>query len=372
MSTLRDLFGKIGVPLYQNESFDLDRYYQEPYQDNEEDVQDQYDMKAPFETVPSKQKRKIIYPSVGESNFAFFMDGTRKTYKIGDIIMDRGKIYPVVVAQVRAGCTVRLEGGKVHKHILDKRNLLLITSRLNDSDFTELRLRILQSQLARDTELDVVRYKFDRLKDIAPTNAAIAKANSVMHGMEISILERIVKTKDLKTNRMLIVDGPLQFLKEDNGKDSFADMFYNVVGVSKSFDPMLPMSENTRGGAQIGSQLVNLEYAERTPVFYKKNKRGRIFGCWYLRIREKKYMRSPLEGIVKIEKMALREDLECGFNSDIIDNLSYSILKESIPTCHGQDLRWAVHLYPVYLTETMIKSSFQGDFAFVQQFRKHF
>ena len=83
-------------------------------------------------------------------------------------------------------------------------------------------------------------------------------------------------------------------------------------------------------------------------------------------------MRSPLEGIIKVEKMALHEDLERGFDTDVIDNLSRSLLKESVPTCHGRDLRWAVHLYPVYLTETMIKSSFQGDMAFIHQFQKRF
>lgn len=33
------------------------------------------------------------------------MDGSRRTYKIGDMVLEGKKIYPVVVAQVRAGCT---------------------------------------------------------------------------------------------------------------------------------------------------------------------------------------------------------------------------------------------------------------------------
>ena len=93
--------------------------------------------------------------------------------------------------------------------------------------------------MAKSLQLDVIAYKYDRQKDLAPTNAAIAKANSIMHEMEIGILSQMVRSNDLDTDRMLIVDGPLQFLKEDTGKKDFADLFYNVVGVSKSFDPML-------------------------------------------------------------------------------------------------------------------------------------
>ena len=36
MNTLKELFESIGVPLYRNENFDLDHYYQEPYQDNQD------------------------------------------------------------------------------------------------------------------------------------------------------------------------------------------------------------------------------------------------------------------------------------------------------------------------------------------------
>lgn len=63
-------------------------------------------------------------------------------------------------------------------------------------------------------------------------------------------------------------------------KPEFADMFYNVVGVSKSFGPMLPTStKSRRGGIQIGAELLKLEYGQRTPVFMKENSKHRKFGC---------------------------------------------------------------------------------------------
>lgn len=371
MPTLYEIFNKRKVMLYQNESLDLDHYYQEPYQDDGDEIKE---MDEPFETDKSKKKRTLDleYEDRSFSNFSYFMDGTRRTYKIGDIVLNGKEIFPIIVAQVRAGCTVRGTDKKIESHKLVKKNLLLITSRLNDVDFAEIRQRIIKSKLAKLMDLEVIQYKFDRQKDLVPTNAAIAKANSIMHTMEIDILEKMVYSNSLFPDKMLIVDGPLQFIRQDTGNPEFADLFYNVIGVSKSFDPMLPTtSKARRGGTQIGAELLKLEYGERTPVFLKENSKGRKFGCWYLRIRPKDRVHNPLEGIIKIEKMALIDDID-GLNSSVVDTLSFSLLNESSPTCHGRDERWANHLYPIFLTETYIKSSFESDIAFVSNFKRDF
>lgn len=128
---------------------------------------------------------------------------------------------------------------------------------MNEVDFQEICQRILKTQMAKDLHLDIVKYHFDPAKDNVPTNAAIAKANSMMHNMEIDILGQMVNSGMLEPNHMLIVDGPLQFIRQDTRKPEFADMFYNVVGVSKRFDPMLPpSSKSKRGGTQIDAELL--------------------------------------------------------------------------------------------------------------------
>lgn len=372
MPTLNQIFEKQKILLYQNESLDLDHYYQEPYQDEGEEIKE---MGKPFETDQSKKKRKIDLEVEDRSysGFSFFMDGSRRTYKIGDMVLEGKKIYPVVVAQIRAGCTERDSSKKLHTHekILCK-NLLLISDKINDVDFAEIKVRILKTKMAQSLHLDIVPYHFDQTKDSVPVNAAIAKANTTMHDMEINILGKMVNSETLEPDRMLIVDGPLQFIKQDTGKAEFADMFYNVVGVSKSFNPMLPTSGKAkRGGTQIGAELLKLEYGERTPVFLKENSRGRKFGCWYLRIRPKNRVSNPLQGIIKIEKMATIEDEE-GLNTSVVDNISLWLLNEGAPTCYGRDERWASHLYPVYLTETLIKSTFESDLVFINNFKRNF
>ena len=374
MATLKNIFDKCGVALYQNESLDLDHYYQEPYQDEGDEIKV---IGEPFETDKSKKIRP--YDLFAEdrtfSNFSFFMDGSRRTYKIGDIVIDGGKkIYPVVIAQIRAGCTERDCAKKLHSHqtILQK-NLLLLSDKINTVDFKEIQQRLMRTAVAKEMFLEVVSYRFESEKHNIPVNAAIAKANSMMHDMEIEILSNMVKSGSLDTDRMLVVDGPLQFLRQDTGKAEFSDLFYNVIGVSKSFNPMLPASgKSKRGGTQIGAELLKLEYGERTPVFMKENDRGRRFGVWYLRIRPKNRVSNPLEGIIKIEKMALEDYYDSGIPTDIIDTISLSLLNECSPTCYGRDERWASHLYPVYLTETLIKSTFESDLVFINNFKRDF
>jgi len=374
MATLKNIFDKCGVALYQNESLDLDHYYQEPYQDEGDEIKA---IGKPFETNDSNMIRK--YDLFAEdrtfSNFSFFMDGSRRTYKIGDIVIDGGKkIYPVVIAQIRAGCTERDGAKKLHSHqTILRKNLLLLSDKINTVDFREIQQRLMRTAVAKEMFLEVVSYRFESEKHNIPVNAAIAKANSMMHDMEIEILSNMVKSGSLDTDRMLVVDGPLQFLRQDTGKPEFSDLFYNVIGVSKSFNPMLPASgKSKRGGTQIGAELLKLEYGERTPVFMKENDRGRRFGVWYLRIRPKNRVSNPLEGIIKIEKMALEDYYDSGIPTDIIDTISLSLLNECSPTCYGRDERWASHLYPVYLTETLIKSTFESDLVFINNFKRDF
>lgn len=374
MPTLTKIFQEYGIALYQNETLDLDHYYQEPYQDQDESL-----VKAnePYETDRSKKIRRLAFLRDANlySNFTFFMDGSRRTYKIADMVVGGKKIYPVVGAQIRSGCVFRGESRKVQScgNIVGK-NSLLISSDINDEDFRELRMRIQRTTLAKELNLEVIPYKVNPQKGEKPTDAAIAKANSIMHEMEVELLRKMVESDELATDRMLIVDGSLQFIGQDSGTPDFADLFYNVVGVSKSFDPMMPIEAGSRRNhAQVGAELLKLRYGDRTPVFYKRNSKGRSFGCWYLRIRHPAQVSSPLGGIVKIEKMAIREDWERGgLDTDVVDNISLSILNESIPTCYGKDDRWPNHLYPVYLAETMIKSTFLSNDVFIHRFRRNF
>ena len=143
--------------LYQNESLDLDHYYQEPYQDEHDEIKD---MGKPFETDESKKIRRLDLANEDRtySGFSYFMDGSRRTYKIGDMVLEGKKIFPVVVAQVRAGCTERDRQRKLHTHgSVQRKNLLLLSDKMNEVDFQEIRQRILKTQMAKD--LNTIPYE---------------------------------------------------------------------------------------------------------------------------------------------------------------------------------------------------------------------
>jgi len=82
-----------------------------------------------------------------------------------------------------------------------------------------------------------------------------------------------------------------------------------------------------------------------------------------------KKTRTAFDGIVKVEKMLItREEEEKGIDSELVDVLSSNIINERNPVCYGSDLRWANHLYPMYLTETYVKSRYLSAESFLHLF----
>lgn len=358
MSKLSEILQKKGIIFYQADRLSLDNYYFEPFQDSNE----VFDNDKIFETRPFEIKKKL--EPFGDSIFKFFLDGSRKTYKIGDIITTDNKFVPVVAGQIGSACCIRGDNRKMAKYELTRRNVLMLFDSIQDDDFEAIK-KSLETAYQRQVPINIEKYSFDKMRDDAPTNAAVAALHKLMGDLEINLLTNMVmQKKALSTDAMLAIDGSLQFLTQ---KFEPA-IFYNVVGISKSFNPNL--TGVLKGKTHIGVALSKLEFGERTPV-YKYDTTGarrNTIGAWYLRIRERNDVRNPLEGVVKIEKMALEENIERGFESDLIDNISRSILSERNPTCHGKDNRWANHLYPIYLTEKILKSSFISDSFFMNLF----
>lgn len=71
---------------------------------------------------------------------------------------------------------------------------------------------------------------------------------------------------------------------------------------------------------------------------------------------------------MKVEKIMMDEELENGIDSDVIDLISANIINERNPTCYGTDKRWANHLYPVFLTESFVKSKYISTELFLHLF----
>ena len=93
------------------------------------------------------------------------------------------------------------------------------------------------------------------------------------------------------------------------------------------------------------------------------------FAVWYIRLRDTKRTRTPFDGILKVEKILVTEEENAnGIDSQLVDTLSAYLMNERNPVSYGSDLRWANHIYPIYLTESYVKSKYLSTESFLHLF----
>ena len=162
----------------------------------------------------------------------------------------------------------------------------------------------------------------------------------------------------LRNDSLLVIDGPLRFRKNLD-----VVQFRNVSGLSKSFRPSFTIKKGANR-QDVGAITSHLDFAERSTVFRTLEDRN-VIGMWYLRIRPKCQMANPLQGTIKLECFAVEpSERENGIEVDRIDCVSAHILRQRNVTPYKTDFRWASHIYPIFLAETYLKSSFMSDTYF--------
>ena len=304
----------------------------------------------------------------------YFMDGSRKTYKIDDIAYEsKRKIYPLLAGQIGTACCERTEQ-TIKKYKLVQ-GLILALPESSDKDddgdlfFSQLR-KVLNQQISsfnfKFHILEIVAYKDALGKGEKYEHRAIARIHDEMIKLEKEIVRCIVKENLLGPDSYLLKDGSLEYSKkgvydEAYKWDRIKNNYRYVIGVSKSFNPEI--AKDPRGKSN-SLQIANLPLYHRTPAYmYSTEVTGNVKFCvWYLRIREFSKTKGPFDGIVKVEKVLVTESEEQdGLESDEIDLISANLVNERNPTVYGKDDRWANHLYPIYLTEKLIKASFFSD-----------
>jgi len=365
LKIIEDLSGGV---CYQTERFSLDHFVPPEYQDKKEF----FNNDRIFET--DNKERKNIQIDIDDSvssHFKYFLDGSRRTYKIADFGSTDGKFLPIVAGQIGTATCFR-QDKKLKKYRLKRKNVIAVPDRMGD-EFEKITQEIPKIRIPKDKKNglsinQVLKYTVKSNIDSPIENFAIAAIQYEMMKMEIELIREMVRSNKLKTDEMLIVDGSLQF----SGVEDEDTIFQNVIGISKSFDPTLQGILKQKN-QQIGNYLANLKFGERTPVFVydagdKKKNKTKI-GVWYLRIHHKEKLKKPLDGVIKVEKIApTQKEKDKGFDTNTINQISNSILLERNVTCYGNDERWANHLYPIYLTELLIKNSFVSNTFFLNIF----
>ncbi len=353
-----------GGKCFYSERYSLDHFIVPEYQDKDEAFKND----RIFETHNTQGKNiPLKYDLETSSLFNFFLDGSRRTYKIADFASSDNKFLPIVGGQIGAAVCYRHEK-KVKKYKIKKKNVLAVPDRMG-GEFDRIEKEISKVKRHNFTINKLLEYRYSQRPELPFESLAIAKIQVEMLNMEIELIEEMVKSKKLRTDQMLIVDGSLQFSGIIGEQES---IFLNVIGISKTFNPHLQGILKTKR-KEIGYHLINLKFGERTAVYeYETSNnigRTRKIGAWYLRMRPKKYLGNPLDGIIKVEKVATtRKEKSDGFDSSQIDEISRAILLERNVTSYGSDKRWANHLYPIYLTEMFIKNSFASEIYFLNIF----
>lgn len=328
--------------------------------------------------VNLKQRADLLKDK--RSIFTYFLDGSRRTYKVDDISYNN-VVYPVIAGQIGIGCCKRINKELSPEQY--KRKLVIVLPDIAYRDtwgavnfFNDLAKMINNNDKLKNyfkVQFDSIEtYKRD--KDDKLDKKAVAVIQDLMIEQEkIAVAELVAKGK-LNQDNYLIKDGSLEYkvVKDSNRNLSnrrVANYFKFVIGVSKSFDPTKCY---VKGGGTNSDIIADLKPFERTPVYMYQSKVAGDnvhFAIWYLRIRDAKYTDNVFDGIVKIEKLVIGDDEQAmGVDSEIIDHISAHLLNERNPASYGGDLRWANHIYPIYLTESYIKSKYFSTELFLQLF----
>lgn len=307
-----------------------------------------------------------------EPLFHFFLDGSRRTYKVGDTCYSK-RVYPIVAGQIAVGCCQRVNKDLVVKEF-DSRIVIVLPNCANanrDNTFwSKLKTKVNNtSSIHTKYKLkfsDILYYKDKEGEDYE--DLAVAQIQDLMMECEKEMVAKLTKDFCLSDPKRLIKDGSLEYrtIKSNSSSRELSKIRNNyrwVVGVSKRFNP--EMCKDLQGRT-IAPAIADLPLYCRTPAFKYESSRARgsdgsrvYFSVWYVRIRDAKYTQSPFDGVVKVEKVLCTDDeTGNGLKTDEVDAITAHLITERNPVCYGADSRWANHLYPVYLTESYVKSRY--------------
>lgn len=318
--------------------------------------------------------------------FRYFLDGSRKTYKVDDMAY-RNQVYPIIAGQVGVGCCERvaMEMQPLYcgKKSMFERHLVISlpkVAKADDWDDDELCFERLRKKVNLELKAQNKHIEFAKIMAYSTKvemgdkieNKGIATIQNYMVQREIFMVAELVKNGFLLPERYLLKDGSLEYqvhgITNKRELARFRNNYQFVVGASKSFNPVNCVDKNNRNNSNL---IAELPLYYRTPVqMYSSDRIGDMtFAVWFVRIRERRYTNNAFDGILKLEKILVTdEQIENGLNSEEVDMITANIINERNPVCYGADNRWANHLYPIYVTESFVKSKYLGANMFLNLF----
>lgn len=339
---------------------------------------------TPYKTYVDLNRLSRYLASRDDQILSYFLDGSRRVFKVDDMAFvqssGRSVIYPVIAGQIGVGCCCRINK-KMHP-VKFRREFVLSLPELANIDGKPGFWPATAKKLSECEELKrlgiefstILPYKTAKNNEKKYEDRGTACVQDRMIEREKELVAELVREGKLNQDNYLVKDGSLEYrpTKEDRADKKKYQTFKNnynwVIGVSKNFNPevCIDISERPNPGF-----IADLPLFHRTPVAeYVNSMLGDIkFAVWYIRLRDQKKTHTPFDGIIKVEKILVtEEENEYGINSELVDTLSAYLINERNPACYGSDLRWANHIYPIYLTEYFVKSRYLSAESFLQLF----
>ncbi len=322
--------------------------------------------------TPIDVSKLALNISTQQPLFEFFLDGSRRLYKIGDV-EHNNRLYPVIGGQISVSCcrrAINKDNTFQGFSIVDNDAYPVVCLPEEVPSWTELnKLPFITS--CQKSDLKVFQDSIDSKSSDTLEQKGIDCIQQEMIECENHILHKIVSKH---SNKYLIKDGSIPYppknIEGTKAEESLRSYQY-IVGVSKKFNPNLTRLKNNKS---IEYALAMLPPRHRTPAFFCEYKSMKL-AIWYVRIRERDYTATPYSGILKIEKLfETNAEEEKELNPEqikLINLITANIINERNPVCYGNDTRWANHLYPIYMTECYCKSQFMSDINFINYLRDH-
>ena len=318
----------------------------------------------------------------------YFLDGSRHVYKVDDMGFEksggRTAIYPIIAGQIGVGCC-RRDNKLMSVEDMAREIVIAMPDIAQSSGKKQGFLTATAQKLNSGTELSRIKasgWEFSTIlsyksakEDKDYNDKGTAQIQTRMMEREQDMVAKLVAAKKLNASNYIVKDGSLEYRPSKvlranpQAYQKFKNNYDYVLGVSKRFNPEVCFVSSDKANPGF---IAELPLYSRTPVAYFKDTDflGDIaFAVWYVRIRARARTRTPFEGIIKVEKILVQsEEVANGIESDLVDLLSAYLINERNPVCYGSDLRWANHLYPVYLTERYVKAQYLSTESFLHLF----
>jgi len=343
------------IECFPNERFTLDV---EMFPGNGEEHK--FPKQVRFENPELKRGKKQV-SELSTSMFRYFLDGSQRSYRVIDASFG-GRYLPICAGQIGVAVMERLDNGRLvpRRDLTYLENILAVPNAIEGDNARDLEQKI-NTQMDARYHFRIVSYDYKSKDDKDPGDLGRAMIIHEMQMLELKTIREMIRNSFIQSHCMLVKDGGLQYrdtkIKDLNlTKDDLVQL-RNVIGLAKTFKPSLTLGQG-RGRQDLGNLTKDLEWKERTTVISPNKGEPTTHGWWYLRLRPREMVYSPLQGIVKIEVFATGMEKEDGIPEARADTISSYVLRERNVTPYNADTRWASHIYPIFLTETYLKHSF--------------